>query len=102
MNAENISFEVLASQRHTLGETPVWCGERGLLWWVDIRAPSLCCWDSANGFTRSWPMPQLAGAVVTTSRQRLTAQALADEPLAGAVLALRVGVTGLAETPYAG
>lgn len=38
---------------------------------------------------------------VTTSRQRLSDEALAREPLAGALLALRVGVTGLPETPFA-
>lgn len=39
---------------------------------------------------------------VTTSRQRLDEAALAREPLAGALLALRVGVKGLPETPFAG
>ena len=60
-------FEVLRPQRDTLGETPVWCGERRRLWWVDIRAPALMCWDSASQVTQQWPMPESAGAVVTAT-----------------------------------
>jgi sugar lactone lactonase YvrE len=39
---------------------------------------------------------------VTTMRGTLTAAQLAEEPLAGSVLALRPGVTGIAEVPFAG
>jgi sugar lactone lactonase YvrE len=39
---------------------------------------------------------------VTTSRQKLSDEALAREPLAGALLALRVGATGLMEASFAG
>ncbi|MBN9066915.1 MAG: SMP-30/gluconolactonase/LRE family protein, partial [Rhizobiales bacterium] len=39
---------------------------------------------------------------VTTARQKLSTEALAEEPLAGALLALDVGVTGLAEPLFAG
>lgn len=39
---------------------------------------------------------------VTTARQKLSAEALAAEPLAGALLALDVGVAGLVEPLFAG
>lgn len=39
---------------------------------------------------------------VTTSRQKLAPEALAREPLAGALLAVDAGVRGIAETPFAG
>jgi sugar lactone lactonase YvrE len=39
---------------------------------------------------------------VTTMRDTLTAEQLAEEPLAGSLLALRPGVKGIAETPFAG
>jgi sugar lactone lactonase YvrE len=39
---------------------------------------------------------------VTTMRGALTEEQLAEEPLAGSLLALRPGVRGIAETPYAG
>lgn len=39
---------------------------------------------------------------VTTSRQKMSAEAIAREPLAGTLLAIDPGVKGLAETPFAG
>jgi L-arabinonolactonase len=39
---------------------------------------------------------------VTTMRGTLTDEQLAEEPLAGSLLALRPGVTGIAETPFTG
>jgi sugar lactone lactonase YvrE len=39
---------------------------------------------------------------VTTMRGTLTDEQLAEEPLAGSLLALRPGVKGIAETPFAG
>ena len=39
---------------------------------------------------------------VTTMRATLTDEQLAEEPLAGSLLALRPGVKGIAETPFAG
>jgi sugar lactone lactonase YvrE len=47
----------------TLGESPVWCARHQLLYWVDIRGPSLCRLDRAGTVTR-WPMPDLIGAVM--------------------------------------
>ncbi len=39
---------------------------------------------------------------VTTMRATLSEAQLAEEPLAGSLLALRPGVKGVAETPFAG
>ena len=39
---------------------------------------------------------------VTTARQRIAEEALAKQPLAGAVLALDVGVAGVAEPLFIG
>jgi sugar lactone lactonase YvrE len=46
--------------------------------------------------------PDLDILYVTTMRATLTEAQLAEEPLAGSLLALRPGVKGLAETPFAG
>ncbi len=46
--------------------------------------------------------PGLATLYVTTARQGLSPEALAAQPLAGALLALDVGVAGLPEPPFAG
>jgi sugar lactone lactonase YvrE len=46
--------------------------------------------------------PNLDVLYVTTMRATLTDAQLAEEPLAGSLLALRPGVKGVAETPFAG
>lgn len=46
--------------------------------------------------------PDLRTLYVTTARQKLSAEALGAEPLAGALLALDVGVAGLVEPLFAG
>lgn len=46
--------------------------------------------------------PDLSTLFITTMRTTLDAQQLAEEPLAGSLLAIRPGVRGLAETPFAG
>lgn len=46
--------------------------------------------------------PDLETLYVTTARMNLDAVALAEEPLAGSVFALEVGVRGLAEPAFAG
>ena len=46
--------------------------------------------------------PDLATLYVTTMRATLSDAQLAEEPLAGSLLALRPGVKGVAETPFAG
>jgi sugar lactone lactonase YvrE len=46
--------------------------------------------------------PNLDVLYVTTMRATLTDEQLAQEPLAGSLLALRPGVQGVAETPFAG
>jgi sugar lactone lactonase YvrE len=39
---------------------------------------------------------------ITTARETLRAEELAEEPLAGSLLAIRPGVRGIPETPFAG
>jgi sugar lactone lactonase YvrE len=46
--------------------------------------------------------PDLDVLYVTTMRGTLSDEQLAEEPLAGSLLALRPGVKGIAETPFAG
>ena len=46
--------------------------------------------------------PDLSVLFVTTARQKLTPEELAKQPLAGALLALDVGVKGVAEARYVG
>lgn len=69
-----------AAHRDVLGECPVWDAVRGVLWWIDIRAPGLRCLRPAapaegsggstialaQGQIRSWPLPHLVGSIALT------------------------------------
>jgi len=59
---------------------------------VPVANPTCCCFGGAD----------LATLYVTTATQRLTAEDLAQQPLAGSLLALRPGVRGLHEPRFAG
>jgi sugar lactone lactonase YvrE len=47
--------------RDLLGEGPAWSARRGALFWVDILAPALRCFDPATGAVVSWDMPEKIG-----------------------------------------
>ena len=57
---------------------------------LPVSQPTSCSFGGAN----------LDTLFITSATQRLTHEALAAEPLAGAVLALRPGVQGLVEPPF--
>jgi sugar lactone lactonase YvrE len=59
---------------------------------LPVANPTCCCFGGER----------LDVLFVTTARQRLTPEDLARQPLAGSVLALRPGVTGLAESRFRG
>jgi sugar lactone lactonase YvrE len=54
-----------------LGESPVWSVREQVLYWVDLRAPSLQCYDPSAGTHRHWTMPALIGGVVIAADGRL-------------------------------
>jgi len=59
---------------------------------LPVANPTCCCFGG----------PDLETLFVTTARQRLAAEELARQPLAGSVLALLPGVRGLPESRFAG
>lgn len=59
---------------------------------LPVDNPTCCCFGGAR-------MDEL---YITSARQRLTPEALAKQPLAGSVFALRPGVCGLPESRFAG
>jgi sugar lactone lactonase YvrE len=59
---------------------------------LPVANPTCCCFGGAG----------LDEIYVTSARQRLTPAELAQQPLAGSVLALRPGVRGLPESRFAG
>jgi len=63
--------------RNRLGESPLWDGEAGLLYWVDSMAARICRAAPSGVRYETWTMPQMVGSI-----------ALAES---GLVVALRDG-----------
>jgi sugar lactone lactonase YvrE len=59
---------------------------------MPVSNPTSCCFGGAR----------FDSLFITSARQRLTPEQLAEEPLAGSVFALHPGVTGLPEPRFAG
>ena len=38
----------------TIGESPTWCADEAVLYWIDVKAPALYRLDPATGEQRSW------------------------------------------------
>ncbi|MDG5974885.1 gluconolactonase [Hydrogenophaga taeniospiralis CCUG 15921] len=55
--------ELVLDARNGVGESPVWDGARGCLWWVDIPGKLLWCWNATTGAARSWPTPEQTGCI---------------------------------------
>ncbi|HSD16143.1 MAG TPA: SMP-30/gluconolactonase/LRE family protein [Thermomonas sp.] len=49
---------LLLDSRCELGEGILWCERRHLLYWVDILACKLWCYEPASGHTHTWTLPQ--------------------------------------------
>jgi sugar lactone lactonase YvrE len=44
-----IAVESVVASQDVLGECTVWCDRNHVLWWVDIRGPSLERYNPASG-----------------------------------------------------
>jgi sugar lactone lactonase YvrE len=74
VNVVEARYEVASPTLATLGESPVWCVRRQMLYWVDLRGPTLFALDGSQ-----WALPELVGGVALADDERL-------------VLALKSGV----------
>jgi sugar lactone lactonase YvrE len=54
----------VAPEACILGEGPVWDGDNGWLYWVDIKAPALLRYRPAGGEVRRWALPEPVGSAV--------------------------------------
>lgn len=54
-------FECVLDIKASLGECPTWSVDEQLLYWIDINAPSLNCFDPQTGRNVAWPMPEAIG-----------------------------------------
>ena len=68
MRPSETTAEVVVACGNILGETATWSVRDQALYWVDIRAPALHRLDPATGTHRSWPMPELCGAVILATQ----------------------------------
>ena len=64
-------FRRIGEQTDVLGECPLWDDRRGVLWWVDIRAPAVRRYDLGSDAAETWAMPALIGAIALTEDERL-------------------------------
>ena len=46
-----------------LVESPVWSVNDNLLYWVDIKAPAIHCYDPISKIDKSWPVKQEIGSI---------------------------------------
>lgn len=61
------SIDILVPCANILGESPLWCGRRQRLFWVDISAPALYACDADGGNLATWPMPEVIGSFALRS-----------------------------------
>ncbi len=78
MAASGVRIECVARTADRLGETPLWCDQAGLLWWIDIETPRLHSYDPATGTCETLPLPgTYAGTqAMTKAGDRLLAEDL--------------------------
>jgi sugar lactone lactonase YvrE len=75
--------ELAVDAKAVIGESPLWCGDQGALYWIDVKAPALYRTDIATLETTSWQLPTDIGGYALKSNA------------AGAFLGLRTGIFAL-------
>lgn len=63
-------IELIFDGRHGVGESPVWRIDEASLYWVDIPAKAILCWNSRNGAVRSWQLTEKVGCIAHIDGQR--------------------------------
>jgi sugar lactone lactonase YvrE len=69
----NEGVEILPTGRDFVGENPVWNEETGSLYWVDVLAPALRCWDPVRRTARRINLPQITAGIAFDNRGRIIA-----------------------------
>jgi sugar lactone lactonase YvrE len=55
------SIERIGDMRCGVGESPVWHGAEGALYWTDIVGRALWRWQASSDRTQAWALPEMAG-----------------------------------------
>lgn len=58
-----MKVELAVQGRDRLGECPLWDEREAVLWWVDILAPAIRCFEPASGKRRELAMPEPVGSI---------------------------------------
>ena len=58
-----MGFATVYPAQAALGECPLWCGDSQRLWWVDIEAPAIHCFDPATGENTTIAMDENIGCL---------------------------------------
>lgn len=64
--ADNPGWSIISDTRDKLGESPVWCADKRLLYWVDFYGPTIRWCNPAGGEAGSWTLPAVSqiGSIV--------------------------------------
>lgn len=68
-----VIVDVIGKRRATVGESPAWDGEAGILYWVDVRGEPAIFAHGPGARDDVWPMPEDIGSVASATRGRLVA-----------------------------
>jgi sugar lactone lactonase YvrE len=55
--------DLILDAKNGVGESPVWMAAEQALYWVDIPARTLNCWDATTSQTRSWTAPEMLACI---------------------------------------
>ncbi|SDE49387.1 Sugar lactone lactonase YvrE [Paracoccus isoporae] len=61
-----MSVSIVLDAHASVGESPVWCDRRQVLFWVDIGAGVLHRFDPATGEDTAWPMGRAVACIALT------------------------------------
>jgi len=61
----------ISQQRHSLAEGPFWSAAEQSLYWVDIPACQVWCWNQTTNEQIHWTLPKKVSAVFTSQSNRL-------------------------------
>jgi sugar lactone lactonase YvrE len=81
-NPPAVQVDCVLAASALLGESPVWCQLERVLYWVDIKRPSVHRFDPATGASKTWSMPEDVGCVALGQQGR-------------GIVALRTGIASI-------
>ncbi|WP_299875018.1 SMP-30/gluconolactonase/LRE family protein [uncultured Cocleimonas sp.] len=67
----SLPIDCVLDAKAQIGEGAIWCSQQQVLYWVDISAGVLHCFDPANNTNKSWDMGEALGCFALTGRASL-------------------------------